>query len=120
MKRRGFIATLAAFCVAPKVEAAASQVSPMGLDDAVMACSTHRKLISTYTGPLFRARREDGAERDFYPGENVADWAGRIDKVTLCIYNQVENGNDIYARAGECGFEYLDGDNLKGPVATWV
>ncbi len=73
---------------------------PSGLLDPYEAVldgvySLSRKLISSYTGPAFMARRDDGNEQDFefLPNglinlDSLTAWAGSYDAYLVRIYNQ--------------------------------
>jgi hypothetical protein len=48
---------------------------------------------SSYEGPLYRARTNDGREVDVYPGE-------RTDGIVLRYYDQSGNGNHLVSGHG--------------------
>lgn len=91
-----------------------------GLDAPHLACSCARRLVSTYTGPLLRLRRDvDNAEQDIGQKAGVLDlqagrdFVGGGEAFCVALYDQSGNGWHLAESTASNQPVCFDGDWLK-------
>lgn len=97
MKRRDFLKLVASASAAASAPALAKSPVAESIADPTHVHSS-RKLLSNYTGPLFRVRRSsDNVEMDVHSYDEAAQFAGEDDDVFICqMYDQTGGESVTY------------------------